>query len=742
MNQAYRSFRSGEWKDRIDVRNFIQTNVTPYTGGSEFLAGPTAKTKVVWERCLQLLDKEHKAGGVLAIDANRPTTITSHGPGYIDRENEVIVGLQTDEPLKRAINPWGGIRMAVRASRQYGYDVDPEVSRVFTDYRRTHNDGVFKAYTKQMKLLRHTGLLTGLPDAYGRGRIIGDYRRVALYGVDRLIASKEEELNGLTRMNEATIRLREEISDQITALKDLKAMALEYGFDLSMPARSATETAQWLYFGYLAAIKQQNGAAMSIGRINAFLDIYVERDLSEGTLTEELAQEIVDQLVIKLRLVRQLRTEEYNALFSGDPNWVTEAIGGMAEDGRTLVTKTAFRILNTLYNLGPAPEPNLTVLWSTQLPRGFKEFCAKVAADTSSIQFENDDLMRPRFGDDYGIACCVSAMKLGRQMQFFGARANLPKALLVLLNGGRDEREGLEVAPRFLEKQAGVLDYMTVRQAFSQMLQWLASVYVDTMNVIHYMHDKYAYESILMALHDADPERLMAFGMAGLSVLADSFAAIKYAQVTPVYNEDGLVVDFEVKGDYPQFGNNDPRVDDIAQELVAEFSDYLRQQETYRGAQPTLSILTITSNVVYGKKTGATPDGRKAGEPFAPGANPMHGRDRNGALASLNSVAKIRYDDALDGISYTFSIAPKALGKTDEHRAANLSGLIDGYFTKQGHHININVFDRELLMDAMEHPEKYPQLTIRVSGYAVNFVKLTREQQEEVIQRTIHSTVA
>lgn len=742
MNQAYRNFRSGKWTSEIDVRDFILTNVTPYTGDASFLVGPTEKTKAVWERCLELLDKERKAGGVLAIDPATPTTITSHAPGYIDQDNEVIVGLQTDEPLKRAINPWGGIRMAVKACQQYGYEVDPEVIRIFTEFRRTHNDGVFKAYTKQMRLLRHTGLLTGLPDAYGRGRIIGDYRRVPLYGVDRLIEAKEQELDALTHMDEATIRLREELADQITALQDLKTMAQSYGFDISGPATNAVEAAQWLYFAYLAAIKQQNGAAMSIGRISTFLDIYIERDLKEGTLTEDLAQEIIDQLVIKLRLVRQLRTEEYNALFSGDPNWVTEAIGGMAEDGRTLVTKTSFRMLNTLYNLGPAPEPNLTVLWSTKLPRGFKDFCAKVAADTSSIQFENDDIMRPRFGDDYGIACCVSAMKLGKQMQFFGARANLPKALLVLLNEGKDEREGLQVAPVFLKKPEGVLDYDTVRGAFSKMLKWLAEVYVNTMNVIHYMHDKYAYESILMALHDANVERLMAFGIAGLSVLADSFSAIKHARVTPIYNEQGLIHDFKIEGEYPQFGNNDDRVDDIAKELVAEFSHYLSQQETYRGAKPTLSILTITSNVVYGKKTGATPDGRKAGEPFAPGANPMHGRDKKGALASLNSVAKIDYDDALDGISYTFSIAPKALGKSQDQRIRNLAGLIDGYFSKEGHHINVNVFDQQLLIDAMEHPEKYPQLTIRVSGYAVNFIKLTREQQEEVIRRTIHSTVA
>ena len=741
MSQAYRNFRGSVWRNQIDVRDFILNNVTPYTGTGDFLVGPTERTTDLWKQCLKLLEKEHAAGGVLDIDAGTPTTITSHRPGYIDKDNEIIVGLQTDAPLKRAINPWGGIRMATQAAHQYGYELDPQVTEAFTKYRRTHNDGVFKAYTKEMRAVRHAGLLTGLPDAYGRGRIIGDYRRVALYGVDRLIAAKQEELDNLTVINEETIRLREEVADQITALQDLKSMAASYGFDISRPAENALEAVQWLYFGYLAAIKQQNGAAMSLGRTSTFLDIYIQRDLDEGTLTEELAQELIDQFVIKLRLVRQLRTEEYNALFSGDPNWVTESIGGMAEDGRTLVTKTSFRMLNTLYNLGPAPEPNLTILWSTQLPRGFKEFAAKVAVDTSSIQFENDDLMRPRFGDDYGIACCVSAMALGKQMQFFGARANLPKALLVLLNEGKDELEGLQVAPVFLPKQEGVLDYDTVRSAFSKMLKWLAAIYVDTMNVIHYMHDKYAYESVLMALHDAKVERLMAFGMAGLSVLADSFSAIKYAKVTPIYDDNGMIKDFEIEGEYPQFGNNDPRVDDIAKELVAEFSRYLKEQPTYRDAKHTLSILTITSNVVYGKKTGATPDGRKAGEPFAPGANPMHGRDKNGALASLSSVAKIDYDDALDGISYTFSVTPKALGKDDGARVTNLVGLIDGYFGSQGHHINVNVFDRELLRDAMEHPEKYPQLTIRVSGYAVNFIKLTREQQEEVISRTIHSSV-
>lgn len=742
MANAYRSFQGERWRNTIDVRDFILANVTPYFGDGSFLVGPTAKTKAVWDKCLALLDKERKAGGVLGIDTDTVSTIVSHKPGYIDKDNEVIFGLQTDEPLKRAINPWGGIRMTVQACQQYGYEVNPDVVRAFTEYRRTHNDGVFKAYTKQMRLLRHTGLLTGLPDAYGRGRIIGDYRRVALYGVDRLIEAKKEELDSVTTIDEETIRLREELSDQIVALKELKELAQSYGFDISGPAENALQAAQWVYFGYLAAIKQQNGAAMSIGRISTFLDIYIERDLQEGTLTEELAQEIIDQLVIKLRLVRQLRTEEYNALFSGDPNWVTESIGGMAEDGRPLVTKTSFRMLHTLYNLGPAPEPNLTVLWSPRLPRGFKEFCAKVAADTSSIQFESDELMRPRFGDDYGIACCVSAMKIGKQMQFFGARANLPKALLMLLNEGRDEREGLQVAPAFLPKQEGPLNYETVRSAFSEMLKWLAGMYVDTMNVIHYMHDKYSYESVEMALHDANVERLMAFGIAGLSVLVDSFSAIKYAKVTPVYNEEGLLSDFVIEGEYPQFGNNDERVDSIAREIVAEFSQYLKSRKLYRNARATLSILTITSNVVYGKKTGSTPDGRKAGEPFAPGANPMHGRDRHGALASLNSVAKISYDDALDGISYTFSIAPKALGKDSQQRINNLVGLLDGYFTKGGHHINVNVFDRELLIDAMEHPEKYPQLTIRVSGYAVNFVKLTREQQEEVIKRTIHSQVA
>jgi len=686
-----------------------------------------------------LLAEERRRGGVYAIDAKTIAGITSHPPGYVDRDLEIIVGLQTDEPLKRAINPWGGIRMVEMACNEYGAKLEPKVCEIFHKYRRTHNDGVFSVYTDEMRALRGCGVITGLPDAYGRGRIIGDYRRVALYGVDRLIEEKREDLRSpeLTTITPDTIRLREEVHDQILALEELKEMARSYGYDISGPATNAREAFQWLYFGYLAAIKQQNGAAMSLGRTSTFLDVYLSRDLREGRLTEAQAQELVDDFVIKLRLARQLRTRSYDELFAGDPLWVTESVGGMAEDGRPLVTKTSFRFLQTLYNLGPAPEPNLTVLWAERLPRPFKEFACRVSYDTSSIQYENDDLMRPIFGDDYAIACCVSAMRVGKEMQFFGARSNLPKALLLAINGGRDEISGAKVAPEFYQVKEEPLGFGAVWDAFTKTLEWLAGKYVDTMNVIHYMHDRYAYESLEMALHDTHVGRFMAFGMAGLSVLADSLSAIKYAKVTPRLDSRGIATEFDIEGDFPKFGNNDDRVDSIARECVVLFDTKLKAHPAYREARHTLSILTITSNVVYGKMTGSTPDGRRRGEPFAPGANPMHGRDVRGAVASLASVAKIPYEHAMDGISYTFSITPGALGRTRDEAISNLAGLIDGYFAKGGHHMNVNVFDRRTLIDAMEHPEKYPQLTIRVSGYAVNFVKLTREQQEEVIARTI-----
>jgi len=740
FSTAYQGFRAGEWAHKIDVRSFIQLNYRPYTGDAAFLAGPTERTRRLWQYCQNLLAEELKRGGVYDIDTKTVTSITSHAPGYIDKDNELIVGLQTDAPLKRAINPWGGIRMVETACREYGYELDSSVKEIFTKYRRTHNDGVFMVYTPTMRLLRKTGVLTGLPDAYGRGRIIGDYRRVPLYGVDVLIKEREELLisGDLTTITPHTIQLREEIGDQIQALKDLKTMASSYGYDISRPAENAHEAVQWLYFAYLGAIKEQNGAAMSIGRISTFLDIYIERDLANGVLTEEQAQELIDDLVIKLRLSRQLRTEAYNQLFAGDPNWVTEAIGGMGVDGRPLVTKTSFRFLQTLRNLGPAPEPNLTVLWSRDLPQGFKDFCAQISIETSSIQYENDDLMRPIYGDDYAIACCVSAMRVGKDIQYFGARANLPKILLLTLNGGRDEMTGLQVAPCYYQAPAGEpLKYEEVKSAFDQTLRWLAQQYVDTMNVIHYMHDKYAYEKLEMALHDVEPHRYMAFGLAGLSVIADSLSAIKYAKVTPIYGENGLIADYYTEGEFPCYGNNDERVDNLAKELVSDFINYLRMYPAHRGAEHTLSVLTITSNVVYGKSTGNTPCGRKAGEPFAPGANPMHGRDTCGILASLSSVAKINYRDAKDGVSYTLSITPMGLGKTDAIRRQNLIAVLDGQFAQGGQHLNINVFNRETLIDAKEHPEKYPNLTIRVSGYAVNFVKLTKEQQREVIARTI-----
>ena len=741
MRQEWNNFKTGKWTKEINVRDFIQSNYTAYEGDASFLAGATEATTKLWAEVSELFKKERENGGVLDVDTKTVSGINEYAPGYIDQALEKIVGVQTDAPLKRAVMPQGGIRMAESAAKSYGYEVDPMISEIFTKHRKTHNQGVFDAYTDEMRLARKSGIVTGLPDAYGRGRIIGDYRRVALYGVDRLIEDKLQQKKSLevSCIDEDIIRLREEISDQIVALKELKAMAQRYGLDISAPATNAKEAVQWLYFGYLAAIKQQNGAAMSLGRTSTFLDIYIERDLRNGVITEEEAQEIMDHFVMKLRLVKFLRTPEYNDLFSGDPTWVTESIGGMGLDGRTLVTKNSFRILNTLYTLGPSPEPNLTVLWSTRLPQGFKDFCSKVSIDTSSVQYENDDLMAPYWGDDYAIACCVSAMRVGKQMQFFGARVNLAKTLLYTINGGRDEKSGVQVAPKMEPITSEYLDYNEVMDKFDKMTDWLATLYVNTLNVIHYMHDKYSYESLQMALHDRDVFRTMACGIAGLSVCADSLSAIKYAKVKPIRNEEGIAVDFEVEGDFPKYGNDDDRVDDIAVFLVENMMQKIRKNKTYRNSYHTQSILTITSNVVYGKKTGTTPCGRKAGEPFAPGANPMHGRDNSGSLASLNSVAKLPYEHSQDGISNTFSIIPDALGKTPEDRIANLSNMMDGYFGQDAHHLNVNVFNRETLLDAMDHPEEYPQLTIRVSGYAVNFIKLTREQQLDVINRTFHA---
>ena len=740
MFKQWDGFKSGQWQKSVDVRNFIQLNYTPYEGDDSFLSGASENTTKLWAEVSDLFKKERENGGVLDVDTKTASRINAYAPGYIDKALEKIVGVQTDAPLKRAVMAEGGIRMAENAAKAYGYEVDPKISEIFTKYRKTHNQGVFDAYTDEMRLARKSGIVTGLPDAYGRGRIIGDYRRVALYGVDRLIEDKLAQKKSLevTTIDEEVIRLREEISDQIVALKELKEMALSYGIDISAPASNAQEAVQWLYFAYLAAIKQQNGAAMSLGRTSTFLDIYIERDLQNGTITEEEAQEIIDHFVMKLRLVKFLRTPEYNDLFSGDPTWVTESIGGMGLDGRTLVTKNSFRILNTLYTIGPSPEPNLTVLWSTRLPQGFKDFCSKVSIDTSSVQYENDDLMAPYWGDDYAIACCVSAMRVGKQMQFFGARVNLAKTLLYTINGGRDEKSGVQVGPKMEPITSEYLDYNEVMEKFEVMTDWLANLYVNTLNVIHYMHDKYSYESLQMALHDRDVFRTMACGIAGLSVCADSLSAIKYAKVKPIRNEEGIAVDFEVEGDFPKYGNDDDRVDDIAVFLVENMMNKIRKNKTYRNAYHTQSVLTITSNVVYGKKTGTTPCGRKAGEPFAPGANPMHGRDNSGSLASLNSVAKLPYEHSQDGISNTFSIVPDALGKTKEDQITNLSAMMDGYFGQDAHHLNVNVFNRETLLDAMEHPEEYPQLTIRVSGYAVNFIKLTREQQLDVINRTFH----
>ena len=737
--------KAGEWTKEIDVRGFIQSNYTPYEGDSKFLKGATDKTKKLWNEVLELYKKERENGGVLDADCKTPSSVNAYEAGYIDKDLEEIVGLQTDAPLKRAIMPNGGIRIVEKSAEAYGFKVDPETEYIYHNLRKTHNDGVFEVYTPDIRAARSSHLLTGLPDGYGRGRIIGDYRRVALYGVDALIAEKKVELEILDtdEFTEDIIRRREEVSDQIKALNDLKAMAAKYGFDISVPASNAKEAIQWLYFGYLGAIKDQNGAAMSLGRTSTFLDIFIERDLQNGTLTEDQAQELMDQFIIKLRLVRFLRAPEYNELFSGDPVWVTESIGGMGIDGRTLVTKNSFRVLHTLDNLGPAPEPNLTVLWSTNLPKGFKDYCADISIRTSSIQYENDDLMRITLGDDYGIACCVSAMKIGKQMQFFGARANLAKTLLYAINGGRDENSGKQVAPKFQPITSEYLNYDEVMEKFDVMMDYVAKIYIKALNAIHYMHDKYSYEALEMALHDRDEDilRTMACGIAGLSVAADSLSAIKYAKVKVIRDETGLAVDYQVEGDFPKYGNDDDRVDSIAVNIVKSFLRKLQKHHTYRGSKHTLSILTITSNVVYGKNTGNTPDGRRAGEPFGPGANPLHGRDSNGALAVMNTIAKLPYEYSEDGISFTFSITPSALGKDENTKVNNLVSMLDGYFKQTGHHINVNVFNRELLEDAMEHPENYPQLTIRVSGYAVNFIKLTREQQLDVIHRTIHERI-
>ena len=741
---AWNDFEKGDWQSEINVRDFIQRNYTPYEGDSNFLANPTEKTKKLWDEVLELYKDEKAApGGVLDIDTKTVSTVAAHDAGYIDKDLEEIVGLQTDKPLKRAIMPFGGIKIVEKSCEAYGREVDPEVDKIFHTIRKTHNDGVFDVYTPDVRRARSNKLLTGLPDGYGRGRIIGDYRRVALYGVDVLIEEKKHELEELDvdAFTEDIIRHREEISEQIKALNALKVMASKYGFDISKPATNAKEAIQWLYFGYLAAIKDQNGAAMSLGRTSTFLDIYIERDLKNGTLTEEEAQELMDHFVMKLRLVRFLRTPEYNELFSGDPVWVTESIGGMGIDGRTLVTKNSFRLLHTLVNLGPAPEPNMTVLWSTRLPEGFKRFATDISIKTSSIQYENDDLMRITLGDDYGIACCVSPMRIGKQMQFFGARANLAKTLLYAINGGVDEVTKKQVAPKFAPITSEYLDYDEVMEKYDQMMDYVAKIYIKALNAIHYMHDKYSYEAIEMALHDKDVFQTMACGVAGLSVAADSLSAIKYAKVKVIRDEDGIATDYVVEGEYPQFGNDDDRVDQIAVDIVKRFMEKLRKHPTYKNSKHTLSILTITSNVVYGKATGNTPDGRRAGAPFGPGANPLHGRDKNGALAVMNSIAKLPFDQAEDGISFTFSITPETLGKTEDEKVTNLVNMLDGYFAETGHHINVNVFDRSLLLDAMDHPEKYPQLTIRVSGYAVKFTSLTREQQMDVINRTIHEKI-
>ena len=742
-DKAWDGFKGSKWKHNITVRDFIQKNYTPYDGDDTFLEGPTENTSQLWDQVMDLDRKEIEAGGVLDMDTDVVSSITSHGPGYLDQEKETVVGFQTDEPFKRSFQPYGGIRMSEQAAESYGYEINPEKVHIFSEYRKTHNQGVFDAYTPEMRAARRSGVITGLPDAYGRGRIIGDYRRVALYGIDFLIEEKMNDKDhcGGGVMSEKIIRQREELSEQIRALHEIKELGHIYGFDISRPAENAQEAFQWLYLGYLAAVKQQNGAAMSLGRTSTFLDIYIERDLENGTLTEVEAQELVDHFVMKLRLVKFARTPEYNELFSGDPTWVTEAIAGMGMDGRHMVSKNSYRFLHTLRNLGPSPEPNLTVLWSDNLPQHFKDFCARVSIETSAIQYENDDVMRPIYGDDYGIACCVSAMEIGKQMQFFGARANLAKTLLYAINGGVDEVSKAQVAPAYAPITSEYLDYDEVQEKYQEMIDWLSGLYINTLNIIHFMHDKYSYESSQMALHDTEVLRTMATGIAGFSVAVDSLSAIKYAKVKTIRDENGLVVDYEIEGDYPKYGNNDNRVDDIAIELLERFIASVKKHETYRDSVHTTSILTITSNVVYGKKTGNTPDGRRAGEPFAPGANPLHGRDEKGALASLNSVAKLPYEFSLDGISNTFSIVPNALGKTEDIQIRNLSNMLDGYVNKGGHHINVNALNRETLVDAMDHPEEYPQLTIRVSGYAVKFIKLTREQQMEVISRTFHESL-
>ena len=741
--EQWNGFKGKVWKEEVNVRDFIQENYTLYEGDDSFLAGPTEATKALWAQVMDLNKQEREAGGVLDMDTKVVSTITSHGPGYLNKDLEAVVGFQTEKPFKRSLQPFGGIRMSEQSAEAYGFKIDEEISRIFRDWRKTHNQGVFDAYTPEMRAARKSGVITGLPDAYGRGRIIGDYRRVALYGVDRLIAEKQKDFANIGdgTMSDDVIRLREEVSEQYRALLELKELGNIYGFDISKPASNAREAFQWLYLGYLAAIKEQNGAAMSLGRTSTFLDIYVQRDLENGTLTEQEAQELVDHFVMKLRLVKFARTPEYNALFSGDPTWVTESIAGVGEDGRPLVTKNSFRFLHTLVNLGPAPEPNLTVLWSTRLPENFKLFAAKTSINTSAIQYENDDVMRPEWGDDYGIACCVSAMRIGKQMQFFGARANLAKTLLYAINGGIDEKSKAQVGPKYQPITSEYLDYNEVMEKYNDMMEWICGLYLNTLNIIHYMHDKYSYERIEMALHDTEILRTMATGIAGFSVAVDSLSAIKYAKVKTIRDENGIVVDYEVEGDFPKYGNNDDRADEIAIWLLKEFMTKVKKHKTYRNAKHTTSILTITSNVVYGKKTGNTPDGRRAGEPFAPGANPMHGRDTHGALASLSSVAKVPYQYALDGISNTFSIIPKALGRELDVQEENLVAMLDGYASKGGHHLNINVFNRDTLLDAMEHPEEYPQLTIRVSGYAVNFIKLTREQQLDVINRTMHESM-
>lgn len=742
IHKNWDGFTGGKWLEEINVRDFIQKNYREYTGDDSFLSGATKRTKELMKRVNTLFEVEKQFGGVLDIDTETISTVTAYAPGYIEKDKEIIVGMQTNRPLKRGVNPFGGIRMARQACEAYGYKLSDSIEKQFK-YRTTHNDGVFKAYTDEMRKARHSHLITGLPDAYGRGRIIGDYRRAALYGIDRLIEEKKKDKAALSGVNfdEEHIRLSEELSNQIAALTDIKKMAESYGYDISAPAANAREAVQWTYFAYLAAIKEQNGAAMSLGRVSTFLDVYIERDLENGTLTERQAQELMDDFVMKLRIARHLRTPEYNELFGGDPMWITESVGGMGEDGRTLVTKNSYRMLNTLYTLGSSPEPNLTVLWSNKLPESFKRFCAKVSCDTDSIQYENDDVMRPIYGDDYAIACCVSAMKIGKQMQFFGARCNLAKLLLLSLNGGYDTSSGINAGPQMKPFEDDVLSYDKVYERFTEYAAWLLRLYVNTMNVIHYMHDKYAYEKAQMALHDTDVHRFMAFGIAGLSVITDSLSAIKYARVTPVRDENGYIIDFKTEGDFPKFGNDDDRVDMIAKDLTHLVITELRKTPTYRNAEHTLSVLTITSNVMYGKHTGATPDGRKAGAPFAPGANPMHNREENGALASLNSVAKLSYDDCRDGISNTFSITPDTLGRTGDERVKNLLSVLDGYFAKKAHHINVNVLNRQTLIEAYNDPTAYPNLTIRVSGYAVNFHKLSREQQREVISRTFHEAM-